>query len=355
MLTRLTFQALHTEDLDALQELRRRAILATPNGLYDQQQLTSWARPVPVDRYRELLASRCLWGLWNQRQLVAAGALELCSQSIVSVFVDPDWQRRGLASRMVAHLERLACRYGLTRLLVEAALPSVALYRHLGYRNPMDEIKLCYGFELPCRRMHKSLHRRRGDYQRRIIQVMDDLAVPSDYPLRHRLPMQTEARQLTSIGDDMYQRPQRLTPGAAKAWGRMHQAARADGIELQVVSAFRSVDYQCGIIRRKLEQGQSAAQIYQVSAAPGFSEHHTGRALDLSTPGAAVLETEFAATDAYAWLRQHAQRYGFSESYPRDNPHRLAWEPWHWAWREPLRYCLIHPPGHHATACDNAG
>ena len=146
--------------------------------------------------------------------------------------------------------------------------------------------------------------------------------------------MQWEANRLVSIGHDIFEREQFLAPGAAGAWRSMAAAADSDNVELQVVSAFRSFDYQEEIIRRKLEQGQDIADILRVSAAPGFSEHHTGRALDLTTPGFAVLEEEFENSPAFAWLDESASRFGFYLSFPRDNPHRVAYEPWHWAWRD---------------------
>ena len=112
----------------------------------------------------------------------------------------------------------------------------------------------------------------------------------------------------------------------------MRDAAANDRIALQVVSAFRSAEYQLGIIQRKLERGQSIDEILRVSAAPGYSEHHSGRVVDLTTPGYAALEEEFENSPAFGWLHEHAPRFGFTLSYPRDNPHGIAYEPWHWCW-----------------------
>jgi D-alanyl-D-alanine carboxypeptidase len=131
----------------------------------------------------------------------------------------------------------------------------------------------------------------------------------------------------------MFEREQRMNPQAAVAWQAMSRAAEADGIELQLVSAYRSVEYQEGIVRRKLGQGQEIGEILRVSAAPGYSEHHTGYAVDLATPGCAVLEEEFERSDAFDWLQSSASSFGFRLSFPRDNPHGVAYEPWHWSWR----------------------
>jgi D-alanyl-D-alanine carboxypeptidase len=101
-------------------------------------------------------------------------------------------------------------------------------------------------------------------------------------------------------------------------------------VVLEAISGYRSHDYQLGIFRRKLARGQSVDAILKVNAAPGFSEHHDGRALDVSTPGEPAAEESFEATPAFAWLRGRAGDFGFVMSYPRDNPHGIVYEPWHW-------------------------
>lgn len=162
------------------------------------------------------------------------------------------------------------------------------------------------------------------------------LGVPRDYGRVRALRRMREPRRLASIGRDTQGREQYLAPLAARAWTRMRAAAAQAGIELEIVSAFRSAEYQLGILKRKLERGQSIAEILRVSAAPGYSEHHTGRALDITTPGYAPLEEEFERSPAFAWLRKNAELYNFTLSYPRGNRHAIAYEPWHWCWRARL-------------------
>jgi D-alanyl-D-alanine carboxypeptidase len=88
------------------------------------------------------------------------------------------------------------------------------------------------------------------------------------------------------------------------------------------------------IVRRKLARGQHIEEILKVSAIPGCSEHHTGRALDLGSPDHLKLEPSFARTAAYRWLRRRAGAFGFRLSYPRNNPQGIAFEPWHWCWQK---------------------
>ena len=164
--------------------------------------------------------------------------------------------------------------------------------------------------------------------------IHETLGIPPGYARACRIALQPEATDLISIGPDVYDREQRMNPRAAMGWHAMRNAASADRIELQVVSAFRSVEYQEAILRKKLDSGQCLDDILCVSAAPGYSEHHTGRALDLTTPGFAVLEEEFERSDAFTWLTENAPRFSFHMSFPRDNAHGVIYEPWHWAWIE---------------------
>ena len=121
-----------------------------------------------------------------------------------------------------------------------------------------------------------------------------------------------------------------LVPVAASAWRSLKAAALTDGVSLFIVSAFRSIDRQVEIVRRKLEAGASVEEVLSVCAPPGFSEHHTGCAVDVSTPGSPILQVEFEQTHAFAWLGAHAAEFGYYLSYPAGNHFGYQYEPWHW-------------------------
>ena len=166
--------------------------------------------------------------------------------------------------------------------------------------------------------------------QDQILAIHQGLNIARNYARTHQLEVAAEATELSSIGNDIYGREQYLTPGASNAWKALSQAAVADGESLLPVSAFRSFSYQESILRRKLNAGSPIGEVLKVSAAPGYSEHHSGCAVDISTPGSPTLEEEFENSSAFTWLTRNGGRFGFSMSYPRDNKHQLAYEPWHW-------------------------
>ena len=171
-------------------------------------------------------------------------------------------------------------------------------------------------------------------YEERIRQTLEELGIPVTEATKRRLSLHLECEDLVSIGPDQAGREQRLERAAAAQWQVMRDTAGSEGVVLAAVSAFRSVDYQRQIIARKLAAGQSLEQILRVSALPGFSEHHSGRAIDIGTSGCAPLTEAFEQTAAYRWLTQHAQAFGFRLSYPRGNPHGVVFEPWHWVYSE---------------------
>lgn len=156
------------------------------------------------------------------------------------------------------------------------------------------------------------------------------LGLADDYGDRTGLPLVAEPTLLDYAGRDRYQRPLWLSGIAARLWQGMRAAARADGVDLEAISGYRSHDYQLGIFRRKLARGQAIEQILSVNAAPGYSEHHGGSALDIGTPGEPAAEESFEATPAFSWLARHAGDFGFRMSYPRGNPNGIVYEPWHW-------------------------
>ncbi len=136
--------------------------------------------------------------------------------------------------------------------------------------------------------------------------------------------------ELAEVGDDG--KEHLLIPEAVVAWQGMKEAAHAAGIPIFILSAYRSVDRQVEIIRRKMSTGQKVEDILCMSAPPGFSEHHTGRAVDVGTVGVPKLTFEFGQTPAFAWLQQHAQDFGFTLSYPSGNAQGYQYEPWHWCY-----------------------
>lgn len=117
----------------------------------------------------------------------------------------------------------------------------------------------------------------------------------------------------------------------ATALEQMFAGAKQQGINLEVVSAYRSYSYQQTLYEGYVGSvGQSAADAE--SARAGYSEHQTGLSVDIGgTDNACVLSQCFGTTPEGAWLAANAYKYGFLLRYPQDleSITGYEYEPWH--------------------------
>lgn len=117
---------------------------------------------------------------------------------------------------------------------------------------------------------------------------------------------------------------------------KLRLAAEKDGIDLVVLSGYRSFERQKKVHQYWVESekgDQAAADRY--SARAGHSEHQLGTVIDFSTQEINdAIGTKFHATQAARWLRKHAADHGFRLSYPKGMETKTGyqWESWHWRW-----------------------
>jgi D-alanyl-D-alanine carboxypeptidase len=147
------------------------------------------------------------------------------------------------------------------------------------------------------------------------------------------LPIFIESCRLKTCEPDLFNRPTLLHPAAKKAWLKMKNAAYKDNVDLKIISAYRSLDYQKQLINNKLAKGINIDSILKVNTLPGYSEHHTGCAIDIGSQDAPILEPEFDQSLAFKWLTYNAAKFNFVMSYPKDNTTGICYEPWHWCFR----------------------
>ena len=164
----------------------------------------------------------------------------------------------------------------------------------------------------------------------RPVDLRNALGIPSDYGARRGLRRHREAVRLVGIGRNPDRKVVRLAPRAAAAWARMRAAAAKDGVTLVPLSGYRSVVRQAAIIREKRAGGETLAEVLKWIAAPGYSQHHTGRAIDIGAPGKEDLAASFGRTTQFRWLKRRAAEFGFTLSYPPANDQGIGYEPWHW-------------------------
>ncbi len=164
----------------------------------------------------------------------------------------------------------------------------------------------------------------------------------------------------------------KMHPRTAHAFALLRQDATAEGINLTIVSGFRSFERQCAIWNAKargqlavvndcdeeinmatLDEKQQAFAILRFSALPGTSRHHWGTDIDVYDRNAVSSEFVPALTHTesqrhfrhmHHWLdKQITQRkaHGFFRPYQHDDG-GVAIEPWHLSWHPLAHYCEQH-------------
>lgn len=128
---------------------------------------------------------------------------------------------------------------------------------------------------------------------------------------------------------------------AAKYATDMFAAAKEDGIDLWVISSYRTIGYQQDNFDRSVQQRidngmtkeEAIADTKREVAMPGESEHNAGLAMDImSAEYTSMDDAGFEDTKAFEWLDKHAAEYGFILRYPKDKESvtEIIYEPWHY-------------------------
>jgi D-alanyl-D-alanine carboxypeptidase len=145
----------------------------------------------------------------------------------------------------------------------------------------------------------------------------------------------SEALKATLIVVGKYRQTGRevqMRADAGKGLLSLMAQARVSGVGIIPISGFRTTGYQESLFQKAVAKYGSEDAACRWVARPGYSEHHTGLAIDLgddANPDCDV-ESSFETTGAFHWLQQHAQQFGFELSFPRNNAWGINYEPWHW-------------------------
>ncbi len=141
-----------------------------------------------------------------------------------------------------------------------------------------------------------------------------------------------------------------LREAAHDAFLEMRKAAYSDGIDIKIVSSYRSFDRQAAIFERKYisytDQGMEPLaaidKIIEYSTIPGTSRHHWGTDIDIvdgyrKVDGDVLVPSKFEAggpfEDFKKWMDENSKKFDFYLVYT-DEPKRkgFKYEPWHYSY-----------------------
>ncbi len=155
-----------------------------------------------------------------------------------------------------------------------------------------------------------------------LVPVNKQLGLPSDC---------APAELVTVPSDYSWQAGQQLMPDALAALITLLDAAKNDGYEMFVESAYRSYQTQVDTFNYWVGYYGSEDEAARISARPGHSEHQLGTTLDLTVARNGSDLDSFVGTPEADWVRDNSWQYGFVVSYPEgmEAVTGYVWEPWH--------------------------
>lgn len=118
------------------------------------------------------------------------------------------------------------------------------------------------------------------------------------------------------------------TPATAEAYKELKADLEKLDMKIYIVSSYRDVAYQNNLYNYYLKS-DSKQEVDTYSARPGYSEHHTGRALDISQVYNNL--DAFEGSDEARWVYENAYKYGFIVRYKEEQMDVTGYifEPWH--------------------------
>ncbi len=158
---------------------------------------------------------------------------------------------------------------------------------------------------------------------------------------KNPLPMDYDSRIETTMIFKSW-REYFMDSRAASYLEDMLAAAKEDGVDLLVVSAYRTIEYQQQnfdnsvqdrIDNRGMTYDEAYADTLAEVALPGESEHNAGLALDIMSEEYTSMDDDgFEDTEAFSWLDKNAHKYGFILRYPKGKQEitGIIYEPWHY-------------------------
>jgi LAS superfamily LD-carboxypeptidase LdcB len=124
--------------------------------------------------------------------------------------------------------------------------------------------------------------------------------------------------------------PKYLRRYVARVIEQMLQNAEEQGVHIRVFSAYRSYEKQRYLFLNAVScHGESQDRV----AKQGHSEHQLGTTVDLcGLDPETVLSLNFDHTQEGRWLMENAHKFGFFQSYTKENQRLTGYmpEPWHY-------------------------
>jgi GNAT superfamily N-acetyltransferase len=154
----LTIRTAGESDVSAIWRVHTNAIQATCAGHYPKEVITAWIERLKPGSYRSVVRRGGVVIAEADSKAVGFGQINLPSGEIEAVYVAPDAQCQGVGAALLAHLEHLASREGMSRITLKSTINAEPFYAARGWRAVGRDLrKITQEIGLNCIAMEKEL------------------------------------------------------------------------------------------------------------------------------------------------------------------------------------------------------
>lgn len=135
----------HERDVNAVRRIHRAAIREVCSADYPAEVIAAWLRGNRNGRYLRGIREHSFWIVESDGETIAFGSVDVASRKLESLFLDPAVRGRGIAGRLIGHLEKAAFEAGVRVLAVDASLTARNFYTRHGYTESGRRLSLPLG------------------------------------------------------------------------------------------------------------------------------------------------------------------------------------------------------------------
>ena len=128
------------QDIPEVQELFRSTVLTVNSKDYTKEEVKDWAScGDSIEHWEELLAKNdCIDALNRQGNIIGFFSMD-SDGHLHSMFVHENWQGRGVATRLLSEVEKMAQKYGVGKIHTEVSVTARSFFEEHGYRTMKEQ------------------------------------------------------------------------------------------------------------------------------------------------------------------------------------------------------------------------
>ena len=128
----ITIQKALRSDTEAAFRIRNRAILEKCRDYYSTEELQEWTKGSPSEKFVDTV-EESIYLAFIDNEIATTGMIDVETSKVDAIFTDPVHMGKGVAKKMLEHLEQIATEAGLIEVWLESTLNAASFYRECGY------------------------------------------------------------------------------------------------------------------------------------------------------------------------------------------------------------------------------